>query len=159
MLKLDKNLDIIENERKNIEEKRKKFRNKNIYKYLEIRKTMENLYDLQEQILSNYELNLNDNPQIENKIKEKIIKLEKNAEKLETQIFNFMKYEIFLIILAITIFILFISFSNKLNFNNFNTFNLSIIGGVSALIFLFLVIQKIWKENLEKKFKTFICER
>lgn len=208
--KLNNNLNQIANEIKIIETKKNSFKNSKLYKYLEVRKLLEELYFYQEKRLLEYELeiiNLTEKLLVDKKLLEEYKKLDLNefnkkrleeykksdlniinkilqenyeseetlskileenvdkeinqinkfSQELETNIVNFLRFEIILLILPISSIALFV-FNKKIEINKFleklDLFNLSSIIIICLINFIALIIQKKWRENIGEKIKN-----
>ncbi|MGL5780687.1 hypothetical protein, partial [Cetobacterium sp.] len=199
--KLNNNLNQIANEIKIIETKKNSFKNSKLYKCLEVRKLLEELYFYQEKSLLKYELkiinltekllvdkkfleeykeldlnefnkkhleeykklNLNRINKIlqenyeseeilskilEDNVNKEINQINKISQELETNIVNFLRFEIILLLLPILSIALFV-FNKKIVINKFleklDLFNLSSIILICLINFIALIIQKKWR--------------
>lgn len=163
MMNIDNDFYILKQKIEEVENKKNKIKLHKIYRYLELRKVINDVYDLEEFTLNGYYqklLKLKENNEIpkDNDFFKNIEKFDSDIEKLERNIFTFLKFEVLLVFVTTILFGLLIYVSLKSNylqdFDSLKSSNSLYVLFTALVILLGLGIQKKWRENIEEKVKV-----
>lgn len=162
-MNIDNDFYILKQKIEEVENKKNKIKLHKIYRYLALRKIINDVYDLEEFKLNEYYqklLKLKENNEIpkDNDFFKNIEEFDNNIEKLEKNIFTFLKFEVLLLFVTTILFGLLIYVSVKSNylqdFDSLKSSNSLYVLFTALVILLGLGIQKKWRENIEEKIKV-----
>lgn len=162
-MNIDNDFYILKQKIEEVENKKNKIKLHKIYRYLALRKVINDVYDLEEFKLNEYYqklLKLKENNEIpkDNDFFKNIEEFDNNIEKLEKNIFTFLKFEVLLLFVTTILFGLLIYVSVKSNylqdFDSLKSSNSLYVLFTALVILLGLGIQKKWRENIEEKIKV-----